>query len=278
MVHGRYTIINMQLAGKQPTANWMGKWRSRSATDGTQVEPPTANEIRAWLSVQTTWNKVGDLNRDLTDAQLSTLRNIGYLENSSLATLVNKLRSLETSEPPPIVLPPDDPCVGSQGEDLCPPTPPPLDLPPPDNTWVQITPGIFSLENNRVVGDITFIAKQNFQMSFSPVKSIVEITDLNGANVINPKQNTLNFTATERDEIISINEGAGGLTEVRVNIFAWTQQNIALAPVRTFMLRLVDPPQVPPTTGGGINGTIPKVIAGLFMGGVALAFMKGFKK
>jgi len=148
----------------------------------------------------------------------------------------------------------------------------------PNNSWVSISPGVFNLENNRITGEILFIAQSNFGSDFynMPINSITQIKSLDGNVLTSPKFNTLNFTETERDERIQINEGAGGLTSVIVELFAWTQQGLPVAISKSFTVNLEDPAQVP-AVAGVPSGMFNKIIAGLFMGGVALAFMGGLK-
>ena len=150
----------------------------------------------------------------------------------------------------------------------------------PKTSWVSISPGVFNLENNRVTGEILFIAQSDFGSDFynEPINSITQIKSLDGVNLISPKFNTLNFTETERDERIQINEGAGGQTSVIVELFAWTQQGLAVATSKSFTVNLEDPAQIPADTGIRAPGKMfNQIIAGLFMGGVALAFLGGLK-
>jgi len=148
----------------------------------------------------------------------------------------------------------------------------------PNNSWVSISPGVFNLENNRITGEILFIAQSNFGSDFynQPINSITQIKSLDGNVLTSPKFNNLNFTETERDERIQINEGAGGLTSVIVELFAWTQQGLPVAISKSFTVNLEDPAQVP-AVAGVPRGMFNQIIAGLFMGGVALAFMGGLK-
>ena len=148
----------------------------------------------------------------------------------------------------------------------------------PNNSWVSISPGVFNLENNRVTGEILFIAQSNFGSNFynQIINSITQIKSLDGNILTSPKFNTLNFTETERDERIQINEGAGGQTSVIVELFAWTQQGSPVAISKSFTVNLEDPPQVP-AVAGAPGKMFNQIIAGLFMGGVALAFMGGLK-
>ena len=70
--------------------------------------------------------------------------------------------------------------------------------------------GAFTLKDGKVTGKIIYIAESAFNSYYynKPVTSIVQIKDQAGST-IKLKTNNLNFTSTERDETITINEGVG---------------------------------------------------------------------
>jgi hypothetical protein len=87
--------------------------------------------------------------------------------------------------------------------------------------------GAFKLENGKVTGDIIYIAEGTIENPiFNPyyynkqLTSIVQIKDQSGVT-IKLKTNNLNFTATERDERISINEGVGDINAVKIEFYVW---------------------------------------------------------
>ena len=82
--------------------------------------------------------------------------------------------------------------------------------------------GAFKLENGYVTGDIIYIAESSFNPYYynKPLTSIVQIKDPRGFSII-LKTNNLNFTATERDERISINEKVGDINGVKIEFYVW---------------------------------------------------------
>jgi len=148
----------------------------------------------------------------------------------------------------------------------------------PHESWVSISPGVFNLENNRVTGEILFIAQSNFGSDFynKPISSFTQIKTLDGKTVLDPKLNIIYFTETERDVRIPINEIVGAQTSLIVELFALSEQELAVAISKSFRVNLEDPPQVP-AVAGVPSGMFNQIIAGLFMGGVALAFLGGLK-
>ena len=83
--------------------------------------------------------------------------------------------------------------------------------------------GAFKLENGRVQGDIIYIAESAFNSYYynKSITSVIQIKDQEGYT-IKTKTNNLNFTQTERDERISIDEGIGNdINAVKIDFFVW---------------------------------------------------------
>tara|TARA_R110002051_G_scaffold92721_1_gene162473 strand:- start:1457 stop:2734 length:1278 start_codon:yes stop_codon:yes gene_type:complete len=82
--------------------------------------------------------------------------------------------------------------------------------------------GAFKLENGKVTGDIIYVAEKSFNPYYynKLLTSIVQIRDPSGFT-ITIKPNDLNFTATERDERISINENVGDINAVKIEFYVW---------------------------------------------------------
>jgi len=91
-----------------------------------------------------------------------------------------------------------------------------------DLNMVSQSIGAFKLENNRVKGSIIYIAESSFNPYYynKPLTSIVSIKDQSGRTV-KLKTNNLNFTATERDETINIDEEVGELDGVKIEFLVW---------------------------------------------------------
>ena len=120
--------------------------------------------------------------------------------------------------PRPIIVPPvvDVPVI----------IPPVVDVPVIDTSisanMVSQSIGAFKLEGDRVQGDIIYIAESSFNPYYynKTITSVIQIKDQSGYT-IKTKTNNLNFTATERDERISINESVGDLNAVKIDFFVW---------------------------------------------------------
>jgi len=83
----------------------------------------------------------------------------------------------------------------------------------------------FNIVNGRAVGSIKFVATNNFNPYYygHNVANIIQFKDPNGANILTfVKENRLNFTETERDEIISYDEDMQGNTRATVESFVWS--------------------------------------------------------
>jgi hypothetical protein len=86
--------------------------------------------------------------------------------------------------------------------------------------------GAFTLKDGKVTGKIIYIAESAFNSYYynKPVTSIVQIKDQAGST-IKLKTNNLNFTETQRDETITINEGVGDLNAVKIEFYVWKNVN-----------------------------------------------------
>jgi len=91
-----------------------------------------------------------------------------------------------------------------------------------DLNMVSQSIGAFKLENNRVKGSIIYIAESSFNPYYynKPITSVVSIKDQTGRTV-KLKTNNLNFTATERDETINIDEEVGELDAIKIEFLVW---------------------------------------------------------
>jgi hypothetical protein len=91
-----------------------------------------------------------------------------------------------------------------------------------NENMVSQSVGYFKLENGKVQGDIIYIAESAFNPYYynKPVTSVVQIKNRAG-NIIKLKTNNLNFTETQRDETININEGVGDIDAVKIEYYVW---------------------------------------------------------
>ena len=83
----------------------------------------------------------------------------------------------------------------------------------------------FTIENGRAKGQITFTLNDNFNPFYygKNITNIIQFKTKAGVNIL-PfiKQNTLRFTATERDETIQYNEDMQGNTVADLESFVWS--------------------------------------------------------
>ena len=95
---------------------------------------------------------------------------------------------------------------------------------PPENDvklgMIIQTPSGFRIENNRLVGQISYVATDSFNPFWhgKDLVSITQIKDRFGV-VIQIKENRLNFTQTERDELINIDSSASDQDVLIVEFF-----------------------------------------------------------
>jgi len=100
-------------------------------------------------------------------------------------------------------------------------------IPPQDNTTVNTTMvsqsiGSFDLKDGRIRGEILYIANQSFNPYYYN-KNIISVVQIKskGGSVITLKENNLNFTETERDERIQIDESVANFKEVIIEFFVF---------------------------------------------------------
>ncbi len=112
-----------------------------------------------------------------------------------------------------------------------------LDVAPPteDDTvatdMITISPGVFELKDDRVTGRVNYIATSAFNPFWFGKNLLTNFEILDGdGGVIVEKQVNINFTDTERDEFININEFAFGNKTVTVRVTTF----VSLADVRFF--------------------------------------------
>ncbi len=98
-----------------------------------------------------------------------------------------------------------------------------LAQPPEDDIklgMITQSPSGFRIENNRLVGQISYVATDSFNPFWygKDLVSITQIKDRFGV-VIQIKENRLNFTQTERDELINIDSSASDQDVLIVEFF-----------------------------------------------------------
>jgi hypothetical protein len=137
----------------------------------------------------------------------------------------------------------------------------------------------FNIINGRAVGSIKFVATNNFNPYYynKNIINIVQFKDPNGANILTTvKQNTLNFTETERDEVINYDEDMQGNTRATVESFVWEwidKPAGAFSNKYTIEISEKEPPK--PLTTGFMGAGIAGAIAGLILIGFIADYKRG---
>jgi hypothetical protein len=126
----------------------------------------------------------------------------------------------------------------------------------------------FNIINGRAVGSIKFVATNNFNPHYfnKPIANIIQIKDPNGVNILTTvKQNTLNFTETERDEVINYDEDVKQNTRATVESFVWSSATAPIAFSKKFMIDISETEPPKPKTTGFMSAGIAGAIAGLVL-------------
>ncbi len=127
------------------------------------------------------------------------------------------------------------------------PPPPQIDT-SVDTTMISQSIGSFSLTDGRVKGEILYIANQSFNPFYynKPITSLVQIKSKTGT-LITIKQNNLNFTETERDERIQIDESVGNFKELIVEFYVWDSPLSAIAFSEAKQIQIIQEDEEEPT-------------------------------
>jgi len=123
----------------------------------------------------------------------------------------------------------------------------------------------FNIINGRAVGSIKFAATNNFNPFYygKNIVNIIQFKDPNGVNILTyVKENRLNFTETERDEVITYDEDMKGNTRATVESFVWSS---ATAPTPFSKMYSIEISEAEP----------PKPIQAGFMGAGAIGALAG---
>jgi len=126
----------------------------------------------------------------------------------------------------------------------------------------------FNIINGRAIGSIKFVATNNFNPHYfnKPIANIIQIKDPNGVNILTTvKQNTLNFTETERDEIINYDEDVKQNTRATVESFVWSSATAPIAFSKKFMIDISETEPPKPKTSGFMSAGVAGAIAGLVL-------------
>jgi len=212
------------------------------------------NFLVTWTSI------IGFMNRGFKVFSVTTQQPSGEVIEFEIARslaeralkLLTEIEHQEEITPPPIGVPP--PFIPTPTPT---PTPPPIPPPPEEQEVTQDmvlqNNGVWSLDQDRITGEILYIATNKFNPFFynKILTSIVQFRDKHGTPIL-IKVNNLQFFETQRDERLMFDERVGFDNEiVDVTSLVWvndTTDNRGFAKTMLFTVKRSDPPTVPPPT------------------------------
>jgi len=136
----------------------------------------------------------------------------------------------------------------------------------------------FNIINGRAVGSIKFVATNNFNPYYygHNIVNIVKFKDPNGVNILTfVKENRLNFTETERDEVISYDEDMQGNTRATVESFVWSSAITPTPFSKMFGIEISEAEPPKPIQAGFMGAGIAGAIAGLVLIGFIADHKRG---
>ena len=134
----------------------------------------------------------------------------------------------------------------------------------------------FNIINGRAVGSIKFVATNNFNPHYfnKPIANIIQIKDPNGV-VLLTKENRLNFTETERDEVINYDEDIKQNTRATIESFVWSSATQPTPFSKKFTIEISETEPPKPTTSGFMGAGVAGAIAGLILIGFIADHKRG---
>jgi hypothetical protein len=124
----------------------------------------------------------------------------------------------------------------------------------------------FNIINGRAVGSIRFVATDNFN-PFYYGKNIVNLVQFKTPNDVTllVKENRLNFTETERDEVISYDESVSENTRITIESYVWSSatQPTPFSNMFSVKISATEPPK--PISSGFMGAGVAGAIAGLVL-------------
>jgi len=134
----------------------------------------------------------------------------------------------------------------------------------------------FNIINGRAVGSIKFVATNNFNPYYygKNIVNIIQIKDPNGV-VLLTKENRLNFTETERDEVLTYDEDVKQNTRATIESFVWSSATAPIAFSKKFMIDISETEPPKPKTSGFMSAGVAGAIAGLVLIGFIADHKRG---
>jgi len=136
----------------------------------------------------------------------------------------------------------------------------------------------FNIINGRAVGSIKFVATNNFNPYYynKNIVNIIQIKDPNGANILTyVKENRLNFTETERDEVINYDEDMKGNTRATVESYVWSSATTPTPFSKMYSIEISEAEPPKPITSGFMGAGVAGAIAGLILIGFIADHKRG---
>jgi hypothetical protein len=134
----------------------------------------------------------------------------------------------------------------------------------------------FNIINGRAVGSIKFVATNNFNPYYynKNIVNIIQIKDPNGV-VLLTKENRLNFTETERDEVLTYDEDVKQNTRATIESFVWSSATTPTPFSKKFTIEISETEPPKPTTSGFMSAGVAGAIAGLILIGFIADHKRG---
>jgi len=136
----------------------------------------------------------------------------------------------------------------------------------------------FNIINGRAVGSIKFVATNNFNPYYygHNIVNIIQFKDPNGANILTyVKENRLNFTETEREEVIQYDEDMKGNTRATVESFVWSSATAPTPFSKKYSIEISEAEPPKPITSGFMGAGVAGAIAGLILIGFIADHKRG---
>jgi len=134
----------------------------------------------------------------------------------------------------------------------------------------------FNIINGRAVGSIKFVATNNFNPYYynKNIVNIIQIKDPNGV-VLLTKENRLNFTETETDEVLNYDEDVKQNTRATIESFVWSSATTPTPFSKKFTIEISETEPPKPTTSGFMSAGVAGAIAGLILIGFIADHKRG---
>jgi len=134
----------------------------------------------------------------------------------------------------------------------------------------------FNIINGRAAGSIKFQATNNFNPYYynKNIVNIIQIKDPNGV-VLLTKENRLNFTEIERDEVINYDEDVKQNTRATIESFVWSSATQPTPFSKKFTIEISETEPPKPTTSGFMSAGVAGAIASLILIGFIADHKRG---